>query len=82
MLDHDQLIPEETLEQNQVLIEDLSHYYETRDEDRASLARIRTRLLQNAATSLPIADAETMTQSHFHCKRFLRRPLRRTPTVR
>jgi hypothetical protein len=57
MLDHDQLVPEEMQEENQFLIADLSRYYETRDEDSASLARIRARLLQNTAASLPVADS-------------------------
>ncbi len=52
MLGHDQFIPEER--ENQHLIEDLNHYYGTQDQDSASLARIRARLLQNAATSLPV----------------------------
>ncbi len=62
MLGHDQLIPEETQEQYQVLIENLNRYYGTRDEDKASLARIRSRLLQNTAVSLPVADDERINQ--------------------
>lgn len=62
MLDHDQLTPAETQEQNQLLIQDLSRYYDTRAEDSASLARIRARLLQRAAGPLPLVDEGELTQ--------------------
>lgn len=55
MLDHDQLTPEETWEQNQPLIRDLRRYYNTRAEDSASLSRIQVRLVEKAA-SLPVTD--------------------------
>lgn len=56
MRDHNQWTPEETQEQNQPLIQDLRRYYTTQAEDNASLARIRTRLLQKTTASLPAAD--------------------------
>jgi len=62
MLDHDQLMPEETQGQNRLLMQDLSHYYDTRVEDNISLARIRARLLQKTATSLPLADEDGRTR--------------------
>lgn len=55
MLDHNQLTPEEAREQNQPLIQDLRHYYNTRAEDSASLARIQVRLLEKA-TTLPVTE--------------------------
>lgn len=63
MLEHDQLTPEEIQEQNQYLIQDLGHYYDTRAEDSASLARIRARLLQRAQGPLPIVDDGEITPS-------------------
>jgi len=55
MLDHNQLTPEETREQNQPLIQDLGRYFNTRAEDSASLARIQVRLIEKA-TSLPVTE--------------------------
>jgi len=55
MLDHD-LIDAEKEAQNQPLISDLTRYFDTQAEDRASLASIRARLLQKTATTLPVAE--------------------------
>lgn len=55
MLDHD-LIDAEKEAQNQPLISDLTRYFDTQAEDRASLASIRARLLQKTATPLPVAE--------------------------
>src|SRR5262249_24174590 len=51
MLDHDQLIPEETEASYEPLIEDLRRAYTTPAEDQASLARIRAQLLQKSDVS-------------------------------
>lgn len=60
MLDHNQLTPEETQEQNQSLIQGLRRYYNTRAEDTISLARIQARLIEKA-TSLPVAESSVET---------------------
>jgi hypothetical protein len=56
--DHSQQIPEETQEQYQLLIGEVRRYYTTYAEDRASLARIRARLRQQAVTSVPAAEGQ------------------------
>lgn len=55
MLDQNQLTPEEAQEQNQLLIQDLRRYFNTRAQDNASLTRIHARLLEKTATSLPVS---------------------------
>ena len=55
MSDHNDLLPEERDEQNQSLITSLRHSYATHSEDKQSLTRIRERLLQATADSLPRA---------------------------
>jgi hypothetical protein len=55
MLDHD-LINVEKEAQNRPLISDLTRYFDTQEEDRASLASIRTRLLQKTAPTLSVAE--------------------------
>jgi hypothetical protein len=69
MLDHDQLTPEETWEQNQPLIQDLRRYYNTRAEDSASLSRIQVRLLEKTATSLPVTGSHEMAQAPLQLQR-------------
>ncbi len=55
MLDHNQLTPEEEQEQNQLLIQYLRRYYNTRAQDNESLTRIHAGLLEKTATSLPVS---------------------------
>lgn len=62
MITRDQLTPEESQEQNKHLVQDLGHYYDTRTEDNASLARIRKRLLQKTEASLPAVDTGKIPQ--------------------
>jgi len=74
-----QFTPEETQEQNRLLAHDLGHYYETHMEDQASLARIRERLLQKGATSLPVGDpGEFQRAVHTRRERDARRAFRST----
>ncbi len=56
MSDSNNLLPEERDEQNQQLITSLRRSYDTQNEDRQSLTRIRERLLQVSAGSLPHSD--------------------------
>jgi hypothetical protein len=74
-----QFTPEETQEQNRLLAQDLGRYYETHTEDQASLARIRERLLQKGATSLPVVDTgEFQRAVHPRRERDARREFRST----
>lgn len=61
MLDHD-LLDAEKEAQNKPLISDLTRYFDTPAEDRASLASIRARLLQKTAIALPVADPAEETK--------------------
>ena len=62
MVDHNQLTPEEEQEQNQLLIQDLHRYYNTRAQDNDSLSRIHAGLLEKTATSLPVSRDHEMAQ--------------------
>lgn len=55
MVDHNQLTPEEEQVQNQLLIQDLRSYYNTRAQDNESLTRIHAGLLEKTAISLPVS---------------------------
>lgn len=67
MLTPDQCTPEEIREQNRPLVQELGRYYDTHAEDNASLARIRERLRQKTAASLPVADTGKI--SHIQASR-------------
>lgn len=62
MLDHDELTTEESNEQNRELIEGLQRVYDTQVEDAQSLARIRAKMLQNGAGSLPLTQPAPVIQ--------------------
>ncbi len=82
MLTPDQLTPEEAQSQNQPLIQDLGHYYDTRSDDAASMERMRARFLQKASASLPAASTgnvtpfPTMSQTPSQEKRGMKIPQR------
>src|SRR5579864_762711 len=62
MFDHDELTTEESNEQNRELIEGLQRVYDTQVEDAQSLERIRAKVLQNGAGSLPLARPASVIQ--------------------